>query len=161
MLISKPTYNVFTHIDTPTAEPITQGDRQLVRSSWGKSDMLRDTATLGEPEIELATFWLQVNLLHLLSRADTVCPFLRAGGSELNDSAVGYFITACVVIFLAILAYIALPKMVCPVFNHTRPPSVNDPTAMAQRASPRCSDDGVAASRRGMQLNRCCRGDSC
>uniref|UniRef100_A0A8C5BCE4 Equilibrative nucleoside transporter 1-like n=1 Tax=Gadus morhua TaxID=8049 RepID=A0A8C5BCE4_GADMO len=67
-----------------------------------------------------------------------------ASGSELNDSAVGYFITACVVIFLAILAYIALPKMVCPVFNHTRPPSVNDPTAMAQRASPRCSDDGVA-----------------
>ncbi|CAL8362914.1 unnamed protein product [Boreogadus saida] len=34
-----------------------------------------------------------------------------ASGSALQDSAVGYFITACVVIFLAILAYIALPKM--------------------------------------------------
>ncbi|MBN3309234.1 S29A1 protein, partial [Amia calva] len=34
-----------------------------------------------------------------------------ASGSELEDSAFGYFITACVVILLAILSYIALPKM--------------------------------------------------
>uniref|UniRef100_A0A4W4HB53 Solute carrier family 29 member 1a n=1 Tax=Electrophorus electricus TaxID=8005 RepID=A0A4W4HB53_ELEEL len=34
-----------------------------------------------------------------------------ATGSELQDSAFGYFITACVVILLAIVSYIALPKM--------------------------------------------------
>ncbi|TNN74236.1 Equilibrative nucleoside transporter 1 [Liparis tanakae] len=32
-------------------------------------------------------------------------------GSELQDSAFGYFITACVVILLAIMAYIMLPRM--------------------------------------------------
>lgn len=34
-----------------------------------------------------------------------------ASGSALKDSAFGYFITACVVILLAILSYLALPKM--------------------------------------------------
>uniref|UniRef100_A0A8C6K7B5 Solute carrier family 29 member 1 (Augustine blood group) n=1 Tax=Nothobranchius furzeri TaxID=105023 RepID=A0A8C6K7B5_NOTFU len=34
-----------------------------------------------------------------------------ASGSELQDSAFGYFITACVVIVLSIVSYIALPKM--------------------------------------------------
>ncbi|XP_035260503.1 equilibrative nucleoside transporter 1-like [Anguilla anguilla] len=34
-----------------------------------------------------------------------------ASGSELQDSAFGYFITACVVILLAILAYVLLPRM--------------------------------------------------
>lgn len=34
-----------------------------------------------------------------------------ASGSELQDSAFGYFITACVVILLAIVTYFALPKM--------------------------------------------------
>ncbi|KAL2083275.1 hypothetical protein ACEWY4_021048 [Coilia grayii] len=34
-----------------------------------------------------------------------------ADGSALEDSAFGYFITACVVILLAILSYLALPKM--------------------------------------------------
>uniref|UniRef100_A0A673WME0 Solute carrier family 29 member 1a n=1 Tax=Salmo trutta TaxID=8032 RepID=A0A673WME0_SALTR len=34
-----------------------------------------------------------------------------ASGSALQDSAFGYFITACVVIFLAILSYLALPSM--------------------------------------------------
>ncbi|KAJ8013860.1 hypothetical protein DPEC_G00034190 [Dallia pectoralis] len=34
-----------------------------------------------------------------------------ASGSALQDSAFGYFITACVVIFLAILSYLALPRM--------------------------------------------------
>ncbi|XP_023250178.1 equilibrative nucleoside transporter 1 [Seriola lalandi dorsalis] len=34
-----------------------------------------------------------------------------ASGSALQDSAFGYFITACVVILLAIMSYIALPKM--------------------------------------------------
>ncbi|KAI4886486.1 hypothetical protein NFI96_024854 [Prochilodus magdalenae] len=34
-----------------------------------------------------------------------------ATGSELQDSAFGYFITACVVILLAIMSYFVLPKM--------------------------------------------------
>ncbi|KAG7228560.1 hypothetical protein INR49_007734 [Caranx melampygus] len=34
-----------------------------------------------------------------------------ATGSALQDSAFGYFITACVVILLAIMSYLALPKM--------------------------------------------------
>ncbi|KAK6293749.1 hypothetical protein J4Q44_G00360750 [Coregonus suidteri] len=34
-----------------------------------------------------------------------------ASGSALQDSAFGYFITACVVVFLAILSYLALPRM--------------------------------------------------
>ncbi|XP_026079265.1 equilibrative nucleoside transporter 1-like isoform X2 [Carassius auratus] len=34
-----------------------------------------------------------------------------ASGSELQDSAFGYFITACVVILVAIVSYFALPKM--------------------------------------------------
>ncbi|TMS23054.1 Equilibrative nucleoside transporter 1 [Larimichthys crocea] len=35
-----------------------------------------------------------------------------ASGSELQDAAFGYFITACVVIFLAVLSYVLLPKLV-------------------------------------------------
>uniref|UniRef100_A0A672Z803 Solute carrier family 29 member 1b n=1 Tax=Sphaeramia orbicularis TaxID=375764 RepID=A0A672Z803_9TELE len=35
-----------------------------------------------------------------------------ASGSELQDAAFGYFITACVVIFVSILSYIMLPKLV-------------------------------------------------
>lgn len=38
--------------------------------------------------------------------------FLTSGGSELQDSAFGYFVTACVVILLAITSYFMLPKMV-------------------------------------------------
>ncbi|XP_055365924.1 equilibrative nucleoside transporter 1-like isoform X2 [Betta splendens] len=34
-----------------------------------------------------------------------------ASGSELHDAALGYFITACFVIFLSIIAYIVLPKL--------------------------------------------------
>ncbi|XP_042560425.1 equilibrative nucleoside transporter 1-like isoform X2 [Clupea harengus] len=34
-----------------------------------------------------------------------------ASGSALNDSSFGYFITACVVILLAIFSYLALPRM--------------------------------------------------
>ncbi|KAM8772367.1 equilibrative nucleoside transporter 1-like [Acanthopagrus schlegelii] len=34
-----------------------------------------------------------------------------ASGSEIQDAAFGYFITACVVIFLSILSYILLPKL--------------------------------------------------
>lgn len=34
------------------------------------------------------------------------------GGSALQDSSFGYFITACVVILLAIMSYLALPRMV-------------------------------------------------
>uniref|UniRef100_I3KV27 Solute carrier family 29 member 1 (Augustine blood group) n=1 Tax=Oreochromis niloticus TaxID=8128 RepID=I3KV27_ORENI len=34
-----------------------------------------------------------------------------ASGSELQDAAFGYFITACVVIFFSILSYILLPKL--------------------------------------------------
>uniref|UniRef100_A0A8C9T1T7 Solute carrier family 29 member 1a n=1 Tax=Scleropages formosus TaxID=113540 RepID=A0A8C9T1T7_SCLFO len=39
-----------------------------------------------------------------------ICALLS--GSELQDSAFGYFITACMVILLAIVSYIALPKMI-------------------------------------------------
>lgn len=41
-----------------------------------------------------------------------MCLSLSAGGSALQDSAFGYFITACVVILLAIMSYLALPRMV-------------------------------------------------
>lgn len=34
-----------------------------------------------------------------------------ASGSELSESAFGYFITACAVVILAILCYLALPRM--------------------------------------------------
>ncbi|XP_029949856.1 equilibrative nucleoside transporter 1-like [Salarias fasciatus] len=34
-----------------------------------------------------------------------------ASGSEINDAAFGYFITACGVIFLSILSYVLLPKL--------------------------------------------------
>lgn len=34
------------------------------------------------------------------------------GGSKLSESAFGYFITACAVVILAILCYLALPWMV-------------------------------------------------
>ncbi|XP_070777227.1 equilibrative nucleoside transporter 1-like isoform X1 [Enoplosus armatus] len=34
-----------------------------------------------------------------------------ASGSELQDAAFGYFITACVVIFLSVLSYVLLPKL--------------------------------------------------
>uniref|UniRef100_A0A4W5RPL2 Solute carrier family 29 member 1 (Augustine blood group) n=1 Tax=Hucho hucho TaxID=62062 RepID=A0A4W5RPL2_9TELE len=35
-----------------------------------------------------------------------------ASGSEINDAAFGYFITACAVILLAIISYVVLPKLV-------------------------------------------------
>uniref|UniRef100_A0A7N8Y7C1 Equilibrative nucleoside transporter 1-like n=1 Tax=Mastacembelus armatus TaxID=205130 RepID=A0A7N8Y7C1_9TELE len=41
-----------------------------------------------------------------------------ASGSELDDAALGYFITACVVIFLSILSYTILPKLVNMHFCH-------------------------------------------
>ncbi|CAB1344716.1 unnamed protein product [Coregonus sp. 'balchen'] len=34
-----------------------------------------------------------------------------ASGSEINDAAFGYFITACAVILLAIISYVVLPKL--------------------------------------------------
>lgn len=34
------------------------------------------------------------------------------GGSELSESAFGYFITACVVVILAIISYLCLPRLV-------------------------------------------------
>uniref|UniRef100_A0A7N6FBB9 Solute carrier family 29 member 1b n=1 Tax=Anabas testudineus TaxID=64144 RepID=A0A7N6FBB9_ANATE len=43
-----------------------------------------------------------------------------ASGSELHDAAFGYFITACFVIFLSIISYIVLPKLVTHTFtSHT------------------------------------------
>uniref|UniRef100_A0A672I7K6 Equilibrative nucleoside transporter 1-like n=1 Tax=Salarias fasciatus TaxID=181472 RepID=A0A672I7K6_SALFA len=42
-----------------------------------------------------------------------------ASGSEINDAAFGYFITACGVIFLSILSYVLLPKLV----THTHKPT--------------------------------------
>lgn len=34
------------------------------------------------------------------------------GGSELSESAFGYFITACAVIILTIICYLGLPRLV-------------------------------------------------
>uniref|UniRef100_A0A3B5LUS6 Solute carrier family 29 member 1b n=1 Tax=Xiphophorus couchianus TaxID=32473 RepID=A0A3B5LUS6_9TELE len=42
--------------------------------------------------------------------ASMICAI--ASGSELEDAAFGYFIVACVVIFLSILSYVLLPKLV-------------------------------------------------
>uniref|UniRef100_A0A665WL99 Equilibrative nucleoside transporter 1-like n=1 Tax=Echeneis naucrates TaxID=173247 RepID=A0A665WL99_ECHNA len=42
-----------------------------------------------------------------------------ATGSALQDSAFGYFITACVVVLLAILSYLVLPRMVSQIFLNT------------------------------------------
>uniref|UniRef100_A0A8C4DJR5 Equilibrative nucleoside transporter 1 n=1 Tax=Dicentrarchus labrax TaxID=13489 RepID=A0A8C4DJR5_DICLA len=42
-----------------------------------------------------------------------------ASGSELQDAAFGYFITACGVIFLSVLSYILLPKLVTDTHTHT------------------------------------------
>uniref|UniRef100_A0A8C5D3C0 Equilibrative nucleoside transporter 1-like n=1 Tax=Gouania willdenowi TaxID=441366 RepID=A0A8C5D3C0_GOUWI len=41
-----------------------------------------------------------------------------ASGSELHDAAFGYFITACGVIFLSVLSYIMLPKLVTHTHTH-------------------------------------------
>nr|XP_033792485.1 equilibrative nucleoside transporter 1 [Geotrypetes seraphini]XP_033792486.1 equilibrative nucleoside transporter 1 [Geotrypetes seraphini]XP_033792488.1 equilibrative nucleoside transporter 1 [Geotrypetes seraphini]XP_033792489.1 equilibrative nucleoside transporter 1 [Geotrypetes seraphini]XP_033792490.1 equilibrative nucleoside transporter 1 [Geotrypetes seraphini]XP_033792491.1 equilibrative nucleoside transporter 1 [Geotrypetes seraphini]XP_033792492.1 equilibrative nucleoside transpo len=51
-------------------------------------------------------------------------------GSELEESAFGYFITACVVILLAIVAYIALPKL--EFFRHH---VVKDTTSQSNEAN--------------------------
>uniref|UniRef100_A0A3Q4BS32 Uncharacterized protein n=1 Tax=Mola mola TaxID=94237 RepID=A0A3Q4BS32_MOLML len=48
-------------------------------------------------------------------------------GSELHDAAFGYFITACVVIFLSILSYVLLPKLVSLSHSHTHTHTVNNP----------------------------------
>ncbi|XP_004846518.1 equilibrative nucleoside transporter 1 [Heterocephalus glaber] len=48
-------------------------------------------------------------LAGLFSSVAMICAI--ASGSELSESAFGYFITACVVILLAILCYLALPRL--------------------------------------------------
>lgn len=55
---------------------------------------------------EAGKAWVGCN--HLLM--DPSCP--APGGSELAESAFGYFITACMVIILTILCYLALPRLV-------------------------------------------------
>lgn len=55
----------------------------------------------------------QLNFLNSDSGThDLNCLTVPEGGSALQDSAFGYFITACVVILLAIMSYMALPRMV-------------------------------------------------
>lgn len=49
-----------------------------------------------------------------------------ASGSELNDAAFGYFITACGVILLAILSYIMLPKLEFFQFYQQRKKQMSD-----------------------------------
>lgn len=49
---------------------------------------------------------------------------LCSAGSDLEDGAFGYFITACFVILLAIGSYIALPKMVSPPLLWRKPGSI-------------------------------------
>ncbi|CAJ1067124.1 equilibrative nucleoside transporter 1-like [Xyrichtys novacula] len=50
-----------------------------------------------------------------------------ASGSALQDSAFGYFITACVVILLAIMSYLALPRM--EFFQYYMESNVSRPSA--------------------------------
>lgn len=50
-----------------------------------------------------------------------------ASGSALTDSAFGYFITACVVILLAIMSYLALPRM--EFFQYYMESNVSRPSA--------------------------------
>lgn len=45
--------------------------------------------------------------------------FPPSGGSQIQDAAFGYFITACVVILLSILSYVLLPKLVSVSHTHT------------------------------------------
>lgn len=49
-----------------------------------------------------------------------------ASGSELQDAAFGYFITACVVIFVSILSYIMLPKLEFFQFYQNRKQNTSD-----------------------------------
>lgn len=44
--------------------------------------------------------------------------FPPSGGSQIQDAAFGYFITACVVILLSILSYVLLPKLVSVSHTH-------------------------------------------
>ncbi|XP_069549071.1 equilibrative nucleoside transporter 1-like [Brachyistius frenatus] len=56
-----------------------------------------------------------------------------ASGSALQDSAFGYFITACVVILLAIMSYLTLPKMEFFQYyteSHGSRPSVDEENSM-------------------------------
>ena len=69
--------------------------------------ILADEATLDNH------FYLTQFCMRTQSINGCVC-LLSSAGSELQDSAFGYFITACVVILLAILSYLTLPKMVKP-----------------------------------------------
>ncbi|KAM7385384.1 hypothetical protein PAMP_001470 [Pampus punctatissimus] len=50
-----------------------------------------------------------------------------ASGSELQDSAFGYFITACVVVVLAIVSYLTLPRM--EFFQYYMESNVSRPSA--------------------------------
>ncbi|XP_053369644.1 equilibrative nucleoside transporter 1 [Clarias gariepinus] len=54
-----------------------------------------------------------------------------ASGSDLMDCAFGYFITACIVISLAILSYIILPKL--EFYRYYQKKSQNDPALDAEK----------------------------
>lgn len=65
------------------------------------------------------------------------CHFVSSvpsAGSALQDSAFGYFITACVVILLAMVSYIALPRMVRASLLQTCPFSTSKPCKLGLRA---------------------------
>uniref|UniRef100_A0A672FIR8 Solute carrier family 29 member 1b n=1 Tax=Salarias fasciatus TaxID=181472 RepID=A0A672FIR8_SALFA len=72
---------------------------------------------------ELGAVWQSVGMAGLLPASYTTPIMSGQGlagrGSEINDAAFGYFITACGVIFLSILSYVLLPKLV----THTHKPT--------------------------------------
>ncbi|XP_042358201.1 equilibrative nucleoside transporter 1-like [Plectropomus leopardus] len=68
-----------------------------------------------------------------------------ASGSALQDSAFGYFITACVVILLAILSYLALPRM--EFFQYYMESNVSRPAADAENKMDLLNKDGSGEKR--------------
>ncbi|KAG5266922.1 hypothetical protein AALO_G00237800 [Alosa alosa] len=68
-----------------------------------------------------------------------------ASGSALNDSSFGYFITACVVILLAIFSYLALPKM--EFFQYYAESSGPRPTSDEENKMDLLKKDGPAEKR--------------
>lgn len=68
-----------------------------------------------------------------------------ASGSALQDSAFGYFITACVVILLAIMSYLALPRM--EFFQYYMESNGSRPSADAENKMDLLNKDGAGEKR--------------
>ncbi|XP_062851928.1 equilibrative nucleoside transporter 1a isoform X1 [Trichomycterus rosablanca] len=74
-----------------------------------------------------------------------------ASGSELQDSAFGYFITACVVILLAIVSYFALPKM--EFFQYYSDTSNSQPGSDEENKMDLLNKENPGESKPGVSLN--------